>query len=71
MVSDGEVGQVTSGTFSPTLQKGIALAFVRDHALDADQPLVVDIRGKLHETDIVDLPFVRSNVKTRKKAAHK
>ncbi len=68
LVCGDEVGQVTSGTFSPTLQKGIALAFVLNDKLEADQILAVDIRGKLHEADIVKPPFVRSNVKTRKKA---
>ena len=67
VVSNHEVGHVTSGTFSPTLHKGVALAFVRNDALEAGQ-LAVDIRGKLHDADIVALPFVRSNVKTRKKA---
>jgi aminomethyltransferase len=70
VVSDREVGQVTSGTFSPTLHKGVALAFVRDDGLEAGQPSV-DIRGRLHGADIVELPFVRSSVKTRKKAKHK
>ncbi len=68
MVSGDEVGQVTSGTFSPTLQQGIALAFVLSDTLEAEQTLAVDIRGRQHEADIVKPPFVRSNVKTRKKA---
>jgi len=68
MVSGDKVGQVTSGTFSPTLQKGIALGFVLKRTLEADQTLTVDIRGRLHEAEIVKPPFVRSNVKTRKKA---
>ena len=67
MVSGDKVGQVTSGTFSPTLQKGIALGFVLKRTLEADQTLTVDIRGRLHEAEIVKPPFVRSNVKTRKK----
>jgi aminomethyltransferase len=68
MVSGDKVGQVTSGTFSPTLQKGIALAFVLERTLEAEQTFTVDIRGKLHEAEMVKPPFVRSNVKTRKKA---
>lgn len=68
-MSDSDIGQVTSGTFSPTLQKGIALAFLRTEALEADGVITVDIRGRLHEADITQLPFVRSNVKGARKKA--
>jgi aminomethyltransferase len=49
-------GEVTSGTFSPTLNRSIALARVPKSA----QPTVqVEIRGKLHLARIVKPPFVR------------
>ena len=49
-------GEVTSGTFSPTLNRSIALARVPK----TTQPTVqVDIRGKLHAARIVKPPFVR------------
>lgn len=55
---DGQpVGQVTSGTFSPTLQKPIAMAYVQLSASDLETPLVVDIRGRSHEARVVPLPF--------------
>jgi aminomethyltransferase len=50
------VGEVTSGTFSPTLNRSIALARV----LRGTGPRVlVDIRGKPHAARIVKPPFVR------------
>jgi len=49
-------GVVTSGTFSPTLQRAIALARVPAATAGAVQ---VDIRGKLLEARIVEPPFVR------------
>ena len=56
---EGEaVGVVTSGSFSPTLQHGIALARVSNHA--AAGKLQVDIRGKLLDVRIVEPPFVRN-----------
>jgi aminomethyltransferase len=49
-------GEVTSGTFSPTLNRSIALARVPK----TSQPTVqVEIRGKLHAARIVKPPFVR------------
>jgi aminomethyltransferase len=50
-------GEITSGTFSPTLNKSIALARV---PLLANNSCQVDIRGKLIDADIVKYPFVRN-----------
>ncbi len=49
-------GEVTSGTFSPTLERSIALARVPVAASGIAQ---VEIRGQLHEARIVKPPFVR------------
>jgi aminomethyltransferase len=49
-------GEVTSGTFSPTLQRSIAFARVPRATTDSVQ---VDIRGKLLAARVVKLPFVR------------
>jgi len=58
------VGVVTSGTFSPTLNTGIALALLDTAAGVADgERLDVDVRGRALECDVVKPPFV--DVKTR------
>jgi len=49
-------GQVTSGTFSPTMNRSIALARIPRTAVPAVQ---VEIRGKMHAARIVKPPFVR------------
>jgi len=49
-------GDVTSGTFSPTLNRSIALARVPKTAASSVQ---VEIRGTLHAASIVKPPFVR------------
>jgi aminomethyltransferase len=49
-------GEVTSGTFSPTLNRSIALARVPK---TANVQVQVDIRGKMHAARIVKPPFVR------------
>jgi aminomethyltransferase len=50
------VGEVTSGTFSPTLSRSIALARV---PVGVGRSVQVDIRGKLHNAGVVKPPFVR------------
>jgi aminomethyltransferase len=52
----GLAGEVTSGTFSPTLNRSIALARVPKTSQPAVQ---VEIRDKLHPARIVKPPFVR------------
>ena len=61
--SQGEViGEITSGTFSPTLKHGIALALVSKDIAVGDQ-LIVDVRGRESQTEVVQLPFVTSHVR--------
>jgi aminomethyltransferase len=56
LVAGAGEGEITSGTFSPTLERSIALARVPAAASSGVQ---VDIRGKLHDARIVRPPFVR------------
>lgn len=55
-----EVGEVTSGTLSPTLGKAIALAYVPTSLSKVGQPLEVEIRGKSYPALVVKKPFYRS-----------
>ncbi len=52
-----EIGTVTSGTFSPTLERPIAMAYVPNDAAAVGTQLSVDIRGKQVEATVVALPF--------------
>ena len=61
--SSGEVlGEVTSGTFSPTLKSGIALALLASSVKVGDQ-LTIDVRGRESLVEVVKLPFVPSHVR--------
>lgn len=61
---DRQVGVTTSGTFSPTLKVGIALALIDADAGVADgAQLTVDVRGRAVECEVVTPPFVTA--KTR------
>lgn len=51
-------GEITSGTFSPTLQQGIALARL-PLAVSLGDIVEVDIRGKLLKAKVVKPPFAR------------
>jgi aminomethyltransferase len=58
-VGDQLVGEVTSGTFSPELGTGIALAYVwPGDVVDVGQEVEVDIRGRRGKATVVDPPFV-------------
>ncbi|MCB1791615.1 MAG: glycine cleavage system aminomethyltransferase GcvT [Gammaproteobacteria bacterium] len=52
-----EVGEITSGGFSPTLERSIAMARI---SADAGDELTVDIRGKRLAVRRVKMPFARN-----------
>ena len=53
----GEIGHVTSGSYSPTLDKSIAMGYVLDRYSKIGQRLQIDIRGRMTDTEVVELPF--------------
>lgn len=57
------VGEVTSGTFSPTLRRGIALALL-DRSVDDGDEVDVDVRGRSARFRVVRPPFVASSVRS-------
>jgi aminomethyltransferase len=61
--SKGEiVGEITSGTFSPSLKIGIGLALLNSD-VQIGQTLVIDVRGRDSQCEVVKLPFVTSHVR--------
>lgn len=58
------IGETTSGTFSPTLQCGIALASV-DSGTELGQQVQIDVRGRRLTAEVVKLPFVSSSPKQK------
>jgi aminomethyltransferase len=62
--TDEPVGEITSGTFSPTRRIGIALALLdTSAALGVDDPVEVDVRGRRSTMTVVKPPFVPLSVK--------
>ncbi|MBW4448808.1 MAG: glycine cleavage system aminomethyltransferase GcvT [Spirirestis rafaelensis WJT71-NPBG6] len=61
ILSEGKVvGEVTSGTLSPTLGYPISLAYVPTELASVGQQLEVEIRGKAYPAVVVKRPFYRS-----------
>jgi aminomethyltransferase len=61
LVLDGEgneVGRITSGGFSPSLQRPIAMGYVASHLAEVGTSLKLQQRGKLFDARVAPLPFV-------------
>jgi aminomethyltransferase len=59
--SGQKVGEITSGTQSPTLQKGVALGYVPMESSKPGAEVYVKIRERLFKARVVKLPFVKNN----------
>jgi aminomethyltransferase len=50
---------VTSGGFSPTLQTGIAMAYLQNHLAGQGTRVQIDVRGRPLPAVVVNRPFYR------------
>jgi len=55
---DTKIGQITSGTFSPTLNRGIAIAYIDSKYTKSKNEIFVMIRDKKIKVNIVKFPFI-------------
>lgn len=58
-----QVGHVTSGTFSPSLKKGVALGSVETGLRAVGTEIEVEIRGRHERAKVTRLPFVKGSVR--------
>ena len=56
-----EMGRITSGTMSPSLQKGIGMAYVKAPEASPGNEVYVQVRNKLLKAQIVKLPFLKNS----------
>jgi aminomethyltransferase len=56
------IGEVSSGTFSPTLKQGIALALLHPD-VQVDDEVIVDVRGRASRFRVVKPPFVQPSTR--------
>ena len=61
-VDGAALGETTSGTFSPTLRTGIALALL-DPSVGPGDTVEIDVRGRALPCEVVKPPFVDSHVR--------
>jgi len=61
--SSDKIGWITSGLFSPTLKHPIALGYVKKEYSTQGNRVNAQVRGKLHEVEVTQLPFVKKNFK--------
>jgi aminomethyltransferase len=53
------LGELTSGALSPTLGRGICLAYLPRHEVKVGTPLQIDVRGKRFPAVVVKKPFYK------------
>ena len=56
-LDDEEIGELTSGTFSPLLKYGIGLGYVRSDNAEVGNKVYVLLRNRLAKAEIVEMPF--------------
>jgi aminomethyltransferase len=64
LTPDVQLGEVTSGTFSPTLKKGIGLAMLSS-VVNPEAEVGVDVRGRREIFQVTPPPFVQPSVRER------
>lgn len=64
--SGEEIGKVTSGGHSPSLNKAIAMGYVLSEYSALETDVLLDVRGRKIKASIVKLPFVEAKTKTNK-----
>ncbi len=66
LVGGEPVGRITSGTYSPTLKKPIAMGYVPPEFAEPGTELTIDVRGRTEPARVVKLPFYRRRKKGSK-----
>ncbi|MEM8834172.1 MAG: glycine cleavage system aminomethyltransferase GcvT [Pseudomonadota bacterium] len=67
---DQKIGVITSGTFSPTLQKAIGMAYIDTPKANLNDEIIVRVRNRDLKAKITAFPFLEARTKkTVKKAA--
>ncbi len=58
LVGWAQVGEVSSGAFSPCLKKNVAMGYVSKAHAKAGTALKVVVRGRANDATVTKMPFV-------------
>lgn len=59
--SDSHIGEITSGTFGPSVNGPVAMGYVENEFSKKDTKVFLEVRGKKHPANICGLPFYKKN----------
>ena len=59
--SDLHIGEITSGTFGPSVNGPVAMGYVENEFSKKDTKVFLEVRGKKHPANICGLPFYKKN----------
>ena len=59
--SDLYIGEITSGTFGPSVNGPVAMGYVENEFSKKDTKVFLEVRGKKHPANVCGLPFYKKN----------
>ena len=59
--TDSLIGEITSGTFGPSVNGPIAMGYVNKEFSKVDTKILLEVRGKKHPANVCALPFYKKN----------
>ena len=59
--SDAHIGEITSGTFGPSVNGPVAMGYVENEFSKKDTKVFLEVRGKKHAASICNLPFYKKS----------
>ena len=59
--SDLHIGEITSGTFGPSVNGPVAMGYVENEFSKKDTKIFLEVRGKKHPANICGLPFYKKS----------
>ena len=59
--TESQIGEITSGTFGPSVNGPIAMGYVDKEYSKVDTKILLEVRGRKHPANICALPFYKKN----------
>ena len=59
--TDTQIGEITSGTFGPSVNGPIAMGYINREFSKVDTKIFLEVRGKKYPANVCALPFYKKN----------